>query len=53
MNELWQKEPCEVVVAVVPSKEGTVRYTLRHRGFLTLKPDAWLMGEVCWVNAED
>ncbi|XP_072563653.1 uncharacterized protein [Paramormyrops kingsleyae] len=46
VQEVWQKEACEVVVAVVPSKEGTVRYTLRHREFLTLKPDAWLMGEV-------
>nr|XP_023696131.1 uncharacterized protein LOC111858515 [Paramormyrops kingsleyae] len=46
VHELWQKEPCEVVVAVVPSKEGTVRYTLRHREFLTLKPDTCIMGEV-------
>ncbi|XP_069054498.1 uncharacterized protein [Lepisosteus oculatus] len=45
VHALWNINPSELVVAVLPSMHSADTYILRHSEFVSLKPDEWLIGE--------
>ncbi|XP_039666923.1 uncharacterized protein LOC120565312 [Perca fluviatilis] len=52
VDVLWKSNSTEVVVAVVRYAKQKLDFTLRHREFLSLRPDELLIGEVigCYIQ---
>jgi len=46
VKALWSKKACEIVVAIILSKDKKMSYILHHSELKTLQPHKWLMGEV-------
>ncbi|XDV39447.1 hypothetical protein PO909_008694 [Leuciscus waleckii] len=52
VKALWSKKACEIVVAIIQSKDKKRSYILHHSEMKTLQPHRWLMGETiqCYLH---
>ncbi|RVE75136.1 hypothetical protein OJAV_G00013560 [Oryzias javanicus] len=53
VEQLWKCKATEVVIAVIRNTSQKQTFTLRHREFLSLRPNELLIGEVmeCYIGA--